>query len=702
MQHRNLNNRLLQDAKVQAEVIAYSTKYVAEISGFSPKLNRAVMAFGIEQDISSVVVILEKNLQVMSSSRIAWKGKNIMNVAGANIHKEAVQKLGNAKLMEHLWLHYRDEHRLFFLTPFFVDSPDAPGKLDKAWVIVEKNTHRLEKDIENQLKQTAFLFISIILLLSGFIYLLLEKRLFQPLSAIAESIRTHSAGESHSLSALRQDEIGDLAKTLSNAWNKQKKSEKELNIILNSVPALIFYKDAENNIIRLNMPAAEAMGLTVEEVEGKNAREFFPTVAEDYHKDDLEVIESGEPKLGIIECFEPKSGGRRWIETDKVPYYNDQGDIVGVIALVKDITEQHMATTALSDREKKLKNILENMIDGLAVVDQNGNVQSFNPACERIFGYQSEHMIGVNISRLIPESHRLKYKKYLSENQKSGIADIIGVGRTLEAQRKNGEIFPLELSVSELPVDGEVLYCGFLRDITDRKKAEDDIRTKNKDLEMMLHVVSHDLREPLRTIANFSDLLKEEYYEAFDDEAADYIKRISRGVDRMRLLLDAIMDLSRAKNKSFTLEPMDIRECIESSLESLDASIHGAKAQIDISNGFHPFKGDKTWMKQVFNNLIHNAIKFSGDSPPRIQIMPYEEKIDHVTVRGVQVLDRGIGVPEIARAKIFTLFQRAVGRNVEGTGAGLAIVSQIIQRHGGKIWIEPREGGGSKFIFTLS
>jgi signal transduction histidine kinase len=228
-----------------------------------------------------------------------------------------------------------------------------------------------------------------------------------------------------------------------------------------------------------------------------------------------------------------------------------------------------------------------------------------------------------------------------------------------------------------------------------------EIAAKNRDLETLLYVTSHDLREPLRAIENFARLVHDRYADSLDVNGRDFLLRIVRGAKRLDQLLIDILTISRAQRTGTT--PVDVsgEDIVREALTRMAQKIRDTGANIRVLDGLPRLRVDKTWATAALYNLIANAVKFTREGePPDVEIGPYPNSERQRAV-GIAVRDRGPGIMPEHTARIFQLFQRAVGRDVEGTGAGLAIVKQIAQRHGGDAWVEPRTGGGSVFIVTF-
>jgi signal transduction histidine kinase len=247
------------------------------------------------------------------------------------------------------------------------------------------------------------------------------------------------------------------------------------------------------------------------------------------------------------------------------------------------------------------------------------------------------------------------------------------------------------------------LNAGLECEIAERGRARAEITAKNRDLETLLYVTSHDLREPLRAIENFSRIVNDRYSERLDDKGQDFLRRIISGAQRLNRLLDDILTLSRSQRIGVASEEVDGESIVTEALKRLEGKINATRARIHVAKDFQGLRVDKTWATQAVYNLIANALKFTREGEaPDVEVAPYRPQGPGRNAIGIAVRDRGPGIAPEHAERIFQLFQRAVGREVEGTGAGLAIVRQIAERHGGNAWVEPRQGGGSEFIITFA
>jgi PAS domain S-box-containing protein len=224
----------------------------------------------------------------------------------------------------------------------------------------------------------------------------------------------------------------------------------EQQTLLDLIPAMVWYKDGENRILRANKRAAASINKSVKEVEGQSTYDLYPEDAAKYHRDDLEVIASGQPKLGIIEPYRVGSGEQRWVRTDKVPYRDIDGTVLGVLVFAQDITEGKRMEEELRASEERLRNIVESSPNGIVMVNREGIIVLVNPALATLFGYTREELTGRLVDVLVPERYRPRHVTERREFfNKPGVRRM-GGDRTIMGLRKDGVEFPIVITLAPL------------------------------------------------------------------------------------------------------------------------------------------------------------------------------------------------------------------------------------------------------------
>ncbi len=393
--------------------------------------------------------------------------------------------------------------------------------------------------------------------------------------------------------------------------------------------------------------------------------------------------------------------------------------------LLIEVAERKRAEEELSKQTSILKSVLTSMGEGVVVADLDGKFLIWNPAAESLVGYGQ-----MNVPM---EEWSKQYGVFLPDQVTPYPSDQLPLAKAMRGEPVDGDEQFLRnahtphgiwLSVTGRPLQNEAgAQLGgvvVFRNITEHKRAEDALRRthaelemrvqertaelqqKNRDLETLLYVTSHDLREPLRAIENFSRLVHDRYADRLDDKGKDFLRRVVRGAQRMDRLMTDLLALSRVQRMELPAGDVEGASLVQEALRQLEGRIKETGARVRVANDLPRLRVNKTWATQGISNLIANALKFRRDGEaPDIEIAPYRPIENSGVGIGLIVRDRGPGLAPEHAERIFQLFQRAVGREVEGTGAGLAIVRQVAERHGGRAWVRPREGGGSEFILTF-
>lgn len=370
--------------------------------------------------------------------------------------------------------------------------------------------------------------------------------------------------------------------------------------------------------------------------------------------------------------------------------------------------------TARRQAEADIERFFELSLDMLCIANAESYFIRLSPAFTRTLGWSLEELMSRPFFDFVHPDDRASTLLEVERQIERGEPVLEFQNRY---QHKDGSWRLLSWKSSP-SVDGSMYAIA--RDVTNREQAAQALRRsheelerrvlertaelqqRNRDLETLLYVSSHDLREPLRSISNFSQLVRERYGERLDTKGIDYIDRVIRAAERMDQLMEDLLTLSRAQRLEMPHEEVRGEDLVTAALAQLDETIRRTGARIQVATNFPCFRVNKTWVTQALYNLIANALKFHQPGRvPEIDLAPFWLTQDSHTHAGIVVRDRGTGVAPDQAQRIFQLFQRAVGREVSGTGAGLAIVQQVAQRHGGRTWVQPREGGGSEFVLLF-
>ena len=368
---------------------------------------------------------------------------------------------------------------------------------------------------------------------------------------------------------------------------------------------------------------------------------------------------------------------------------------------IRDITARVQAEDAVSVSEIRYRRLFEAARDGILILDaDSGQIVDVNTFIKEVLGYSHEELLDKKIWEIGVFKNIAASKEAFLDLQNKGFVHY----ENLPLETKDGRHISVEFVSNVYLVDQKkVIQCN-IRDITARVRAEDglkqlaeELERSNKDLEQFAYVASHDLQEPLRMIAGYTQLIQQRYKDKLDEDANQFIYYTVDGVMRMQSLITDLLTYSRLNTSSEALKFVDCREVLNEVLATLKMTLEESGA--DIKLGPMPnIRADRTLLFQLFQNLIGNAIKFRSDKPPLINITATPQDKQWL----FSVSDNGIGMEPQYLERIFVIFQRLHTQDkYAGTGIGLAICKKIVERHGGRIWAESQPGKGSTFYFII-
>jgi PAS domain S-box-containing protein len=347
------------------------------------------------------------------------------------------------------------------------------------------------------------------------------------------------------------------------------------------------------------------------------------------------------------------------------------------------------------------RSILDSLQDGVVVYDEDDRIVFFNPAASEILGVSHESLAtGVRTWEPLDAEGRTM----VDEERPVAITARTGepcVGIDIGLRTAAGDVRWTTVSTRALhegPAgNGRYAVVAAFTDITARREAQRALERTNEELAQFAYVASHDLSEPLRMVSSYLQLLRRRYHGQIDEDADEFIDFAVEGANRMRALIEDLLAYSRA-GRGAEPRPIDLSHVMADVLSSLAAAVADARAQVSVST-MPTVLGDRLALTQVLQNLVANALKFRSGASAGVWVSAERQ---HDAMWKLTVADDGIGIDPRHRERVFKMFQRLHDREAfEGTGIGLAICRKIVERQGGEIWVEEREGGGSVFTFTI-
>jgi len=502
--------------------------------------------------------------------------------------------------------------------------------------------------------------------------------------------------------------------------------ERWLSAIVDSSDVAVMGESLEGVITSWNRAASQIFGYTAEEAIGMPVFNLAWPGEEGKIHGLLAAMRRGERIDNFATSRRHKNGHRVFVSLSLYPIRGDDGRILGIAKIARDISahlrnqEEQAQTKSELLAERKYRQLIEHAPDAIIEVDAAGRILIANPRAEAIFGYSREELMGASVDLLLPSAARERHAGHRAGFAKANRTRPMGEGLELNAVRKDGSEFPVEISLSPIQTDNGTLVMAVIRDITDRRKAELQVRqlqesylaelsTRKQEAERLNHLkseflasVSHELRTPLHTIIGFTDLLREDTQQTLTAKQVRFVENIQRDSEHLLTLINDVLDLSRIEAGGLVMRPqrVEVRPILLACRDALRFSIEAKLLTLAVTCPEDLcVAADPTRLRQIMTNLLSNAIKFTPAGGNVSTSADLRAGFVWISVR-----DTGVGIPEDELAHIFSKFYQVgvtTGGVREGTGLGLAICKQLVEMQGGQIEVESTVGLGSTFRFSL-
>jgi PAS domain S-box-containing protein len=462
------------------------------------------------------------------------------------------------------------------------------------------------------------------------------------------------------------------------AEEKLRKNEAKFRVLLENLPQKIFLKDKNSTYISCNENYSRDLRINPDEIAGKTDYDFFPKeLAEKYRGDDKRIME-----LGRTEELEERyiqDGQEVWVSTIKTPVKDKKGNTIGIFGIFWDITERKRAEEELHESTEKIRGITASAHDAIIMVNTGGNISYWNEAAERIFGYAEEEIIGKHLHETIaPERFHEDFFKGFKRFQETGQGAAIGKTLELAAVKKDGTEFPVELSLSAIRIKGKWNAIGIIRDISERKKREEELNAHREHIKLINKILRHDIINDLSVIKSALRLYESTKEEELLAEASAYVNKSVELINRMRELESFISSHRDLELYSVT----DVCKKVLASYPAITFNIEGEGQVL----------ADES-LSSVIDNIIRNAVVHGKTDRIDIKI---GERGEYCEIR---IADHGVGIPDEIKEQIFE--ESFAYGETGGTGLGLHIVKKAMETYDGHVHVEDNTPRGAVFVLAL-
>jgi len=547
----------------------------------------------------------------------------------------------------------------------------------------------------NAVRLSAVLSAVLAALLAAGVAVIVARLTARPILAMTYGVSI--GGDESLLPTDSAGEVGVLARALSDYIKRERWHgailENSTEAILTTMPngTITGWNPSAERLFRI--PADAAIGLPAEAIVPPERAMAFRSLLQ-------RVIAGDRVKEELTLTLGGPDGEVTDISLRVSPVRTHSGVLMGASIVARDVTDELAAreTFRLATEYSPVAQLL---------VDRNGTILLVNAQLESCFGYPRGELIGRPFDLLVPSPLRERHAQLVEHFLQMPQTRTMGADREVFGCRKDGISIPIEVGLTPVPSRGGLLVLAAIVDMSERRATKDalerrtrELERSNADLTQFAYVASHDMQEPLRSVASFAQLLSDRYRGTLDTRADTYIDFVVDGAKRMQTLINDILAYSRIGSSADGQEPVAMSEVFDEVANQLRDSLAAYGGTIEIEGEPPSVMGNRVQIVRLVQNLVSNAIKYRSEEAPRI-VVSFQKNVEQGMWQ-FAVADNGVGFDETYKHKIFLMFQRLnVEKAARGSGLGLAIAKRIVDQHGGSIWATSAPGKGSTFSFTL-
>ncbi|MCC9640954.1 PAS domain S-box protein [Rhodopirellula sp. JC740] len=472
---------------------------------------------------------------------------------------------------------------------------------------------------------------------------------------------------------------------------------REMQTILDTIPTLVWFKDRDHRILRVNRAAAESSGLSAEEIEGKLTKDVYPSQGARYQASDLTLLQGEQPVKRVYEVLENRDGDELKMLIDKyiIPAHNEEDERILVVGT--DVTEIEEAQEALAKQEAQFRNLFEGSPLGSLLIDSNRKIRLLNSQLMKIYRITPSPNNPIRINELIPE---YLLEQITPPTDSLQLKPIANTQIEFETTRGDGTRMRVSLVAAAIEIDGTWMTLATFSDITERHQVSLDLQTKqaelersNEDLDRFAYIASHDLKAPLRGIMHLVEWIEEDMPPNVGQDVREHLEKLQSQAKRMDTLLNDLLAYARVTRQNDGLEWVDLNQLLPQLFQFMSPP---PSMSLELPHSLPNFTTARGPLEQIFRNLFGNAIKHAtGGSRVRVTAKVVEG------VYQFSIQDDGPGIPDGTHERIFGMFQTLEsGSNRRGTGMGLHLVKRLVQVQGGDAWADANESSGATIHFT--